>query len=69
LEEITKEWSVDLLVPIDPADISNVDNLETTQDLLEPSMQQKISKVKDLSSASVKISSITLEKEGDGEEL
>jgi hypothetical protein len=28
LEEITKEWSVDLLVPADPAKISDVDNPE-----------------------------------------
>jgi hypothetical protein len=69
LEEITKEWSTDLLVPADPAEISDVDSLETAQDLPEPSMRQKISEVKDLSSASVKTASITSEKEGDGEEL
>jgi hypothetical protein len=32
-------------------------------------MRQKINKVKELSSASMKTASITLEKEGDGEEL
>jgi hypothetical protein len=26
LEEITKEWSADLLVPADPTDISNIDS-------------------------------------------
>jgi hypothetical protein len=30
LEEITKEWSVDLLVPADPMEMSDVDSLETT---------------------------------------
>jgi hypothetical protein len=30
LEEITKEWLTDLLVPTDPAEISDVDSLETT---------------------------------------
>jgi hypothetical protein len=69
LEEITKEWSVDLLVPADPADISDVDSPETVQDLPGPSMRQKISEVQDLSSASVKTASIMPEKEGDGEEL
>jgi hypothetical protein len=69
LEEITKEWLVDLLVPADPADISDVDSPETAQDLPGPSMQQKINEVQDLSSASVKTASITLEQEGDGEEL
>jgi hypothetical protein len=28
LEEITKEWSVDLLVPADPTDMSDVDSPE-----------------------------------------
>jgi hypothetical protein len=59
----------DLLVPADPADISDVDSLEIVQDLLGPSMRQKISEVKDLSSASVKTASIMSEQEGDGEEL
>jgi hypothetical protein len=29
LEEITKEWSADLLIPTKPADISDIDNPET----------------------------------------
>jgi hypothetical protein len=69
MEEIRKEWSANLLVPADPAEISDVDSLEITQDIPRPSMRQKISEVKDLSSASVKAASITSEQEGDGEEL
>jgi hypothetical protein len=30
LEEITKEWSTNLLVPADLAEMSDVDSLETT---------------------------------------
>jgi hypothetical protein len=69
MEDITKEWSADLLVPADPVEISNVDIPETAQDIPGPSMQQKISKVQDLRSASVKTASITPEQEGDGKEL
>jgi hypothetical protein len=68
-EEITMEWLVDLPVPADPAEISDVDSPENVQDIPGPSMRQKISEVKDLSSASVKTASIMLEQEGDGEEL
>jgi hypothetical protein len=50
-------------------DIFDVDSPETAQDLPGPSMRQKISEVKDLSSALVKTTSITPEQEGDGEEL
>jgi hypothetical protein len=37
LEDITKEWSTYLLVPVDPVDISNVDSLETATDIPGPS--------------------------------
>jgi hypothetical protein len=30
LEEITKEWSTDLLIPTNPAEISDLDNPEDT---------------------------------------
>jgi hypothetical protein len=33
LEEITKEWSVNLLIPVDPAEISDVDSPKTEQDI------------------------------------
>jgi hypothetical protein len=69
LEEITKEWSAYLLVPVDPIEIFDVDSLETVQDLPRPSMQQKINEVQYLSSNSVKTASITLEKGGGCEEL
>jgi hypothetical protein len=45
LEEITKEWSVDLLVPTNPAKIFDVDSPETVQDIPGPNMRHKINEV------------------------
>ena len=69
LEEITKDWSMDLLIPVDPTDISDIDSPETMWDTLGPSRTKKIEEVQDLDSASVKTASISPEKGGDGEEL
>jgi hypothetical protein len=41
LEEITKEWSMDLLVPTDPTEISDIDSPRTAQDTLGPSKTKK----------------------------
>jgi hypothetical protein len=69
LEEITKEWSVDLLVPVDPAEMSDVDSPETASDTAGPSKIKKTEEVHDLDSASVKTASISAEKGGDGTEV
>jgi hypothetical protein len=45
LEEITKEWSVDLLILAEPAEISDVDNPKTTQDTPRPSKTKKTEEV------------------------
>jgi hypothetical protein len=66
LEEITKEWSVDFLVPADPTEMSDVYSLETVSDTAEPSMIKKTEEVHDLDSASMKTMSISAEKGGDG---
>jgi hypothetical protein len=41
LEEITKEWSVDLLVSADPAEMSDIDSPRTAQDTPGPSKTKK----------------------------
>jgi hypothetical protein len=41
LEEITKEWSADLLVSADPIEMSNIDSPITAQDTPEPSKTKK----------------------------
>jgi hypothetical protein len=69
LEEITKEWSVDLLVPANPVEMSNVDSLETTMDIPRPSKKKNTEEVHDLDSSSVKTASISPEQGGDDEEI
>jgi hypothetical protein len=69
LEEITKDWSVDLLIPADPAEISDIDNPEIAQDTPGPTRTKKIEEVQELDIASVKTTSISPERGGDGEEL
>jgi hypothetical protein len=61
LEEITKDWSVDLLVLAHPAKISDIDSLETMQDTPEPGGEKKTEEVQELDSTSVKTSSISQE--------
>jgi hypothetical protein len=70
LEEITKDWSADLLVLADPAEISDPDILETRHkehDTLGPNRMKKIEEVKDLSSASGKTDSVSPNRGGDDE--
>jgi hypothetical protein len=69
LEEITKDWSVDLLIPADPAEISDIDSPETAQDTPGPSRIKKTEEVQDLDSASMKTASISPEQGGDGREI
>jgi hypothetical protein len=69
LEEITKDWSADLLIPVDPAEISNIDNPETMHDTPRPSKTKKTGEVQEIDSASMKTASISPEQGGDGEEL
>jgi hypothetical protein len=69
LEEITKDWSMDLLVPVDPAETFDIDRPETMQDTPKPREAKKTKEVEELDITSVKTASISLEKGGDGEEL
>jgi hypothetical protein len=69
LEEITKEWLADLLVPTDLAKMSDVDSPDTAQDTTRPSKIKKTKEVNDLDNASVKTASISAEQGGDGREI
>ena len=69
LEEITKEWSANLLIPAEPAEISDIDNSETTHDTLGPSQTKKNEEAHDVKITSAKTSSISPKQGGDGEEL
>ena len=69
LEEITKEWSTNLLVLADPIEMFDVDSPETVSDTARPSKIKKTKEVHDLDSASVKTASNSTEEGGDGGEL
>jgi hypothetical protein len=74
LEEITKEWSTNLLVSVDPAEMSDIDSPRTAQDTPGPSKTKKekttkkTEEVQDVDSLSVSTTSITPDEEGDDEE-
>jgi hypothetical protein len=59
LEKITKDWSVDILTPVDPVEISDIDSPETASDTPGPSRIKKTEEVKDLDSESMNIAFIS----------
>jgi hypothetical protein len=75
LEDITKEWSVDLLIPADPAEVSGIDIPEAAENTPRPSKTNKTKKTKkdeeiqDVERRSIRMESITPEKGGNGEYL
>jgi hypothetical protein len=75
LEEITREWSADLLISADPTEMSDIDSPEAAQDTPGPSKTKKTKKTKkdeeiqDVDNRSVRTASITPEQGGNGEDL
>jgi hypothetical protein len=69
LEEITKEWLADLLVPTDPVEMSNVYSPETMTEIARPRKIKKTKEVHDLDNATVNTDSISAEEGGDGREI
>jgi hypothetical protein len=69
LEEITKEWSADHLIPTDPAEIFDIDSPETTHDTPRPSKTKKNEEAQDVNNTSAKTASISPKKGGVGEEI
>ena len=59
MEEITKDWSENLLIPADPMKMSDVDIPEIAQDTPRPSKIKKTKEVHDLDNRSVKTTSIS----------
>jgi hypothetical protein len=41
LEEITKDWSMDLLIPVDPVEMSDIDSPEAAHDTPGPNKTKK----------------------------
>jgi hypothetical protein len=68
-EQITKEWSVDLLVPADPAEMSDVDSPKSMLDTPGPHKTKKDVEVQYIHSTFTKTTLISPMKGGDGEEL
>jgi hypothetical protein len=69
LEDITKECSTDLLLAVDPIDMSNEESPEAMPDTPGPSRTKKDDKVEDVHSTSVKTTLISPGQGGDGDEL
>jgi hypothetical protein len=69
LEEITKEWSTELLVAADPTDMYNVDSPKAMSDIPRPHNPKKDVEVQDIHNTSTKIASLSPVKGGDEEEL
>jgi hypothetical protein len=69
LEEITKEWSVDLLIPADPMELSNINSLEAAHDTLGPSKTKKNEEAQDICSTLAKTTFVSPEKGGDDEDI
>jgi hypothetical protein len=69
LEDINKEWLVDLLIPTDPTDLSDIDKPEAAHDTPGLSKTKKNEEAQYVRSTSVKTSSISPKKGGDGEEI
>jgi hypothetical protein len=69
LKEITKEWSADLLVAADLAEMSDVDSPKAMPDTPGPRKPKKDVEVQDIHSTSTKTASLSPVKGGDEEEL
>jgi hypothetical protein len=69
LEEITKDWSVDLLIPSKPMEMSDIDSPEAAHDTPGPSKTKKNEESQDVSSTSAKTASISPEQGGYGGEI
>jgi hypothetical protein len=59
LEEITKDWWTDLLIPTDPVEMSDIDSPEVAHDTPGPSKTKKNEEAQDVSNTSAKTTSIS----------
>jgi hypothetical protein len=66
LEQITKEWSADLLVATNPIEMSDVDIPEAMPDTPRPSKTNKDDEAQYVHSTSKKTTSISPAQGGDG---
>jgi hypothetical protein len=64
IKYITKDWLADLLIPMNPAEMSDIDSPKTVPDTLGPGKMKKPEEVHEVNSASVRITSITPDEGG-----
>jgi hypothetical protein len=69
LEEITKEWSTDLLIPVEPVDLFNIDSPEAVHNTPGLSNTKKNEEDQEVSSTLVKTTSISPDQGGDAREI
>ena len=69
LEEITKDFSTNLLIPIDPMEMPDIESPEIMHDTPWPSKTKKNEEAQYVSSTSLKTASISPEQGGDGGEI
>jgi hypothetical protein len=69
LEEITKEWLADLLIPADPMELSDIDSPEVVHNTPGPSKTKKNEDTQDVRSTSMNIASISAKQGGYGGEI
>jgi hypothetical protein len=69
LEEITKEWSVDLLILVEPIELSDIGSPKEAHDTLGLSKTKKNEEAQDVRSTLAKTASISPEQGGDGGEI
>jgi hypothetical protein len=72
LQEITKDWLTDLLIPADPVEMSdpnNPDTMHKEHDTPRPSRTKKTKEFQDLRSTSGKTASVSPDQGGDDEEI
>jgi hypothetical protein len=69
LEEITKEWSADILIPADPAELSDIENPKATHYTPGPRKTKKNEEAQYVSSTLAKTASISPKQGGDGREI
>jgi hypothetical protein len=69
IEVITKDWSIDLLIPANPAELFDIDSPEAAQHTPGPSKTKKDEEIQDVDSRYIRTASITTEKGGNGKDL
>lgn len=69
IKNITKDWSADLFIPVNPTELSDIDSPKTVPDTPGPKKTKKLEELHEVDSAFVRTASITPDEGGDGKEI